>query len=73
MRSKEFARRIGEYARPGEVLVTAAVREACPPDAELAFEEIGTVTLKGLSDPVSLHLASARVFDLTEADRTPAG
>ncbi len=57
------ARRIGEYARPGEVLVTAAVREACPPDAGLAFEEIGQVTLRGLPDPVDLFLAETPARD----------
>jgi len=72
-RTVNTARRIGEYARPGEVLVTSEVREACPPGAELSFEEIGTVTLRGLSDPVNLHLATAQVFELSDADPTPAG
>jgi class 3 adenylate cyclase len=51
------ARRIGEYARPAEVLVSAEVREACPPDAEIEFEEIGPVSLRGLPSPVNLSLA----------------
>jgi adenylate cyclase len=72
-RTVNTARRICDYARPGEVLVTAEVRATCPLGADLSFEEIGTITLRGLSDPVDLHLATAAVFDLPEADPAPAG
>ena len=68
---------IGEMAllerRPRSATVTADVRATCPPDADLSFEEIGTVTLRGLSDPVNLHLATASVLDLPQTDPAPAG
>ena len=55
-----LASRIADYARPGEVIVTQAVVDACA-GAEAAagatFVEIGPVELKGISGAVSLHAA----------------
>jgi adenylate cyclase len=49
--------RIADYARPGEVLVTQAVADASK-DAEIGFQEIGQVELKGVSGTVQLLRAS---------------
>jgi class 3 adenylate cyclase len=51
------AARIGDFARPGEVLVSAAVVEAVA-GSDLAFSAIGPVELKGVSGPVELYVAS---------------
>jgi adenylate cyclase len=45
--------RIADYARPGEVLVSQVVAEASA-GTEIRFEDIGSVELKGVSDPVHL-------------------
>lgn len=50
------ASRIADYARPGEVLVSQAVVDAAG-DAGPAFSEIGPVELKGVTEPVRLHVA----------------
>jgi adenylate cyclase len=50
------ASRIAEYARPGEVLVSHAVVEATD-DVPVTFAEVGMVELKGVSEPVRLHIA----------------
>ena len=50
------ASRIAEYARPGEVLVSAAV-VAASEGASASFTEIGPVELKGVSGTVLLHSA----------------
>jgi adenylate cyclase len=50
------AARIGEYARPGEVLVSQAVVDASEGEA-VAFREIGPIELKGVSGVVTLHQA----------------
>ncbi len=55
-RTVNAARRIGEYARPGEVLVSAEVVAHCEPGA-VGFEEIGPITLRGLAEPIALSLA----------------
>ena len=52
------ASRIADYARPGEVLVSAAVVEASPQTPGVAYSEIGPVELKGVSGPI--HLLAAR-------------
>jgi adenylate cyclase len=49
--------RIGEYAGPGEVLVSQAVAEATEGKGIL-FEDIGPVELKGVSGPVHLLRAN---------------
>ena len=53
-----IAARIGEYARPGEILVSAEVVEAAP-GAGATFDEVGPVELKGVSGVV--HLFSVRL------------
>jgi adenylate cyclase len=50
--------RIADYARPGEVLVSRAVAEACGAEA-VAFDDIGPVELKGVS--AAIHLLRARI------------
>jgi len=52
-----MAARIGDYARPGEVLVSQEVVDASG-GSELAFREIGPVELKGVSGAMRLHAAS---------------
>jgi len=51
-----LASRIGEYARPGEVLVTQEVVDASA-EVGATFSEIGPVELKGISTVVRLHAA----------------
>jgi adenylate cyclase len=55
------AARIGEYARPGEVLVSAEVVEAAV-GADASFDEIGAVELKGVSGVVRLFSVRPRVI-----------
>ena len=50
------ASRIGEYARPGEVLVSQEVVDAAD-DAAVTFRAIGPVELKGVVGVVRLHEA----------------
>jgi adenylate cyclase len=50
------ASRIGEYARPGEVLVSQEVVEAAG-DASITFREIGPIELKGVTGAIRLHEA----------------
>jgi adenylate cyclase len=50
------ASRIGEFARPGEVVVSQAVVDACD-GTEVSFTEIGPVELKGVGDAIRLHSA----------------
>jgi adenylate cyclase len=54
-----LAARIADYARPGEVLVSQAVADACQENG-IGFADIGVVELKGISGTVHLlraHLA----------------
>jgi adenylate cyclase len=51
------ASRIGEYARPGEVLVSQAVAQAAEGARHLRFDEIGPVELKGVSGVMRLFAA----------------
>ncbi|HST75832.1 MAG TPA: helix-turn-helix transcriptional regulator, partial [Acetobacteraceae bacterium] len=55
-------------ARPGDVLVSAMVRDLAT-DGGLAFAERGACALAGLSEPVRLLVASLR-DDLAEAARS---
>lgn len=55
-----LASRIGEYARPGEVLVSQAVVDASQ-DVPVSFRQIGPVEFKGALEPIELHVASRRV------------
>ena len=52
-----LASRITDYARPGEVLVSAAVAGAVDEDAGIALEPIGDIGLRGLAEPVPLFRA----------------
>ncbi len=58
-RTVNIAARIGEYARPGEVLVSQEVVDVARLD-EVDFTAIGLVELKGLSEPVPLLSARRR-------------
>jgi adenylate cyclase len=53
------AARIGEFARPGEVLVSQDVVDRADVGASIAFREIGAVDLKGVLEPIVLHGASS--------------
>ncbi|MGH2641210.1 MAG: adenylate/guanylate cyclase domain-containing protein [Actinomycetota bacterium] len=53
-RTVNLAARIGEQAAPGQVLVTQEIVDRVVPDG-IAFEPIGAVELKGVSEPVPLH------------------
>jgi adenylate cyclase len=55
-RTVNVAKRIAEYARPGEVLVSQEVVDSAG-DAPVSFVEIGPVELKGVSGTVRLHTA----------------
>ena len=54
------AARIGEYARPGEVLVSREVVEAAGA-APVSFDEVGPVELKGVAGVVQLYAARRSV------------
>jgi adenylate cyclase len=53
------ASRIGEYARPGEVLVSQAVVDVCA-DVPVSFRAIGPVEFKGAQEPIDLYVAIRR-------------
>ena len=53
-RTVNLAARIGEKAAPGQVLVTQEIVDRVVPDG-IAFEPVGAVELKGVSEPVLLH------------------
>jgi len=55
-RTVNVAARIADYARQGEVLVSQEVVEAAD-GTPVAFNEIGPVDLKGLSEAVRLYVA----------------
>ena len=55
-RTVNVAARIADYARRGEVLVTDEVVAAGGADG-VAFDSIGPVELKGLTEAVPLHVA----------------
>jgi adenylate cyclase len=56
-RTVNLAARIGEQAAPGQVLVTQEIVDRVASDG-IAFEPVGAVELKGVSEPVLLHAAS---------------
>jgi adenylate cyclase len=58
-RTVNIAARIGEYARPGEVLVSQDVVDVAGLD-DVDFTAIGPVELKGVSEPLPLHSACRR-------------
>ncbi len=55
-RTVNVAARIGDYARPGEVLVSEEVA-AADHDRAVRYQPIGPVSLKGLSTPIALYSA----------------
>jgi len=55
-RTVNVAARIADYARPGEVLVSQEVVDASD-SVTLSFDLIGPVDLKGIPDPIRLHVA----------------
>jgi adenylate cyclase len=55
-RTVNLAARIGDYARPGEVLVSQEVVDAAD-GGPVTFTEIGPVELKGVSGPIRLDTA----------------
>ena len=57
-RTVNVAARIAAYARSGEVLVTDAVVEASSHETSCRFQSIGEADLKGVGQPLALHLAS---------------
>jgi adenylate cyclase len=59
-RTVNLASRIVDYARPREVLVSEAVVGAAGDGAELGFDPIGEITLRGLTNPVPLYRALNR-------------
>jgi len=56
-RTVNVAARIADYARQGEVLVSADVVEASGVSG-VTFREIGPVELKGMSEPIRLYVAA---------------
>ena len=56
-RTVNVAARIADYSRPREVLVSDEVRRSAGIE-RVAFTEVGTVDLKGVREPVTLHLVS---------------
>jgi adenylate cyclase len=53
------AARIGEFARPGEVLVSQEVVDQSEVSSSIVFREVGAVELKGVLEPIVLHAASS--------------
>lgn len=62
-RTVNITSRVGDYARPGEVLVTQDVVDACR-EAPIEFTSLGPVELKGVSQALPLYRAAY-------SDRTP--
>ena len=56
-RTVNIAARIGDYARPGEVLVSDQVVADADRLEGVRFEPVGPVSLKGLSAPITLYNA----------------
>jgi adenylate cyclase len=54
-----IAARIGEFARPGEVLVSQEVVDRADVGSSVSFREVGAVELKGVLEPIVLHAASS--------------
>ena len=60
-RTVNVAARLTDYARPREVLVTAAVVAEAASAPDVVFTEIGPVTLKGVAEPVPIWSAARRL------------
>jgi adenylate cyclase len=52
-----IASRICALCEPGDILLSATVRDLARTSAGVTFEERGEHTLKGISDPVHLYAA----------------
>jgi|SoiMethySBSTD1v2_1073268.scaffolds.fasta_scaffold136523_4 adenylate cyclase len=52
------AARIVDVAAPGEVLVSDSIRAGVDPGADVCFEELGPVVMKGIPDPIRLWRAT---------------
>ena len=61
-RTVNVAARIGDYARPGQVLVSDAVATTAGDLPGVRYAPIGPVPLKGLAAPVSLYAATRAGF-----------
>jgi adenylate cyclase len=53
------AARIGEFARPGEVLVSQDIVDRVDESSSIQFTQVGPVELKGVLEPIVLHAATA--------------
>jgi adenylate cyclase len=62
-RTVNVAARIADYARPGEVLVSAAVVAVAEDADRVAYEPIGDIPLRGVPEPVELLRALRREAD----------
>jgi adenylate cyclase len=69
-RTVNIASRIADYARPHEVVVSEEAKRSAGV-AEVEFELIGDVPLKGVSRPVRLHRARACLSVRASQPRTP--
>ncbi len=58
--SVNLAARVVARAHGGQVLVTQSVYEAMPKGAQVNFEPIGAVRLKGFAEPIELYAARPR-------------
>jgi adenylate cyclase len=56
-----LAHRVVTRALGGEVLITQPVMELVGDSAYLKFDAIGEVTLKGIDEPIHLHVARAAI------------
>ncbi len=56
-RTVNLASRITDYARPGEVVVSQSVVQSVGEVEGVAFQPIGPVALKGILEPIVLHVA----------------
>lgn len=70
-RTVNIAARIADYARSQEILVTPEVKDAIQSD-DIDFEAIGPVALQGVSDKVTLYLATRAAVELTRSTEQTA-
>lgn len=65
-RTVNVASRIADHARPGQVVVSDAFVEVAGRGGAVAFEPLGPARLKGVAEPVELHVATRVVRSSTE-------
>lgn len=70
-RTVNIAARIADYARSQEILVTPEVKDAIQSD-DIEFEPIGPVALQGVSEKVTLFLATPAAVEVTSTQRAAA-